>query len=223
MFRRLQHRFAQPRALLGHAAQALRSRRLLSPVLALVICGLLLVVLQHLSQAVDYRSVIRELRSLSAREWIGALGATALSYVALVGRDAVGLRYLPAIQRPLLISMIPLCIIAFLMDYAAIIDAETSGAAGNSSPNSARRSCSVPSVFVATAGKPARNASISVSPITWARLIRAMPIATRIAVATMPVVASVPPAAIAARIAAIAVPKIPAHTPRTSIRERPGT
>src|SRR6202012_190895 len=67
---------------------------LLSPVLALVICGLLLVVLQHLSEAVDYRSVIRELRDLSAGEWAGALGATALSYLALVGRDAVGLRYL---------------------------------------------------------------------------------------------------------------------------------
>ncbi|HEX7912298.1 MAG TPA: hypothetical protein VF534_29995, partial [Paraburkholderia sp.] len=78
------------------ALKALGSRGLVAPVLALVVCGLLLVVLQHLSQAVDYRSVMRELRHLTAGEWVAALGATALSYVALVGRDAVGLRYLGA-------------------------------------------------------------------------------------------------------------------------------
>ncbi|NIF79135.1 hypothetical protein F3J20_17365, partial [Paraburkholderia sp. Cy-641] len=94
MFRRLHHPFARLGARLSRAAKATGGRGLLSPVLALVICGLLLVVLQHLSEAVDYRSVIRELRDLSASGWIGALGATALSYVALVGRDAVGLRYL---------------------------------------------------------------------------------------------------------------------------------
>ena len=61
------------------ASKAPGIRGLLSPVLALGICGLLLVVLQHLSQAVDYRSVMHELRRLTAREWTAALGATALS------------------------------------------------------------------------------------------------------------------------------------------------
>lgn len=73
---------------------AMRSRRILSPALALAVCGLLLVVLQHLSRAVDYHSVMHQLRALSGAEWATSLGATALSYVALVGRDAVGLRYL---------------------------------------------------------------------------------------------------------------------------------
>ncbi|HEX7935882.1 MAG TPA: hypothetical protein VF573_22830, partial [Paraburkholderia sp.] len=78
--------------MLVHASKAPRVRGLLSPALALVIGALLLVVLEHLSQAVDYRSVMHELRRLKAGEWAAALGATALSYLALVGRDAVGLR-----------------------------------------------------------------------------------------------------------------------------------
>ncbi|SEI89475.1 phosphatidylglycerol lysyltransferase [Paraburkholderia tropica] len=75
-------------------ARALRLQRFVAPALALGICALLLVVFQHLSRSVDYRSVIRQLWQLSAFQWIGALGATALSFVALVGRDAIGLRYL---------------------------------------------------------------------------------------------------------------------------------
>ncbi|WP_443797836.1 hypothetical protein, partial [Burkholderia vietnamiensis] len=57
---------------------------------------LLIVVFQHLSQSVDYRSVIRQLRQMSAREWGASLAATAFSYLALVARDAVGLRYVGA-------------------------------------------------------------------------------------------------------------------------------
>ena len=58
------------------ASKTLGNRGLLSPLLALGIGALLLVVLQHLSQAVDYRSVMRELRRLTAGEWSAALGAT---------------------------------------------------------------------------------------------------------------------------------------------------
>jgi len=97
MFRRNNDKSGRLGAMLSRASTALGNRGILSPVLALVICGLLLVVFQHLSQAVDYRSVIRQLRELTAGEWSAALGATALSYVALVGRDAVGLRYLGAV------------------------------------------------------------------------------------------------------------------------------
>jgi phosphatidylglycerol lysyltransferase len=71
-------------------------RRCLVPAFALGVCALLLAVFQHLSQTVDYRSVVIQLCHLSAAEWAGALGATAASYVALVGRDAVGLRYVGA-------------------------------------------------------------------------------------------------------------------------------
>ncbi|MBN3764431.1 bifunctional lysylphosphatidylglycerol flippase/synthetase MprF [Burkholderia sp. Ac-20365] len=85
--------FSRAAALLKRAFAAASSRSVLSPVLSLGVCVLLLIVLQHLSQAVDYRSVIRHLRHLTAGEWSAALGATILSYIALVGRDAVGLRY----------------------------------------------------------------------------------------------------------------------------------
>jgi len=81
---------------LRRRARVLRLQRFVAPVLAIGICALLLLVFQHLSRAVDYRSVIRQLWHLSPAQWAGALGATALSFVALVGRDAIGLRYLGA-------------------------------------------------------------------------------------------------------------------------------
>ncbi|NKJ47874.1 hypothetical protein CIC12_14210, partial [Burkholderia sp. SG-MS1] len=96
MFHRHNNSFDRPRAMFERISKTLGNRGIVSPILALVIGGLLLVVLQHLSQAVDYRSVMRQLRELTPGEWTAALGATALSYVALVGRDAVGLRYLGA-------------------------------------------------------------------------------------------------------------------------------
>jgi phosphatidylglycerol lysyltransferase len=96
MFHRYNNKLDRPGAMFDRLSRMLGKRSILSPVLALLICGLLLAVLQHLSQAVDYRSVVHELRHLTAGEWAGALGATVLSYIALVGRDAVGLRYLGA-------------------------------------------------------------------------------------------------------------------------------
>lgn len=81
---------------IGRVAALIRNERVLSPLLALGIGVLLILVFQHLSQSVDYRSVIRELRHMSAGEWGASLAATALSYVALVARDAVGLRYVAA-------------------------------------------------------------------------------------------------------------------------------
>ncbi|WP_213764400.1 bifunctional lysylphosphatidylglycerol flippase/synthetase MprF [Caballeronia sp. dw_19] len=74
--------------------KAWRLQRFTAPVLALVVCALLLVVFEHLSHAVDYKTVVHHLRVLRFEAWAGALAATVLSYVALVGRDAVGLRYL---------------------------------------------------------------------------------------------------------------------------------
>ena len=81
---------------LRRRAGALRLQRFVAPVFALGICALLLVVFQHLSRTVDYRSVIRQLWTLTPAQWSGALAATVVSFVALVGRDAVGLRYLGA-------------------------------------------------------------------------------------------------------------------------------
>lgn len=89
-------RAMQAAAALRRRVDALRPQRFAAPAFALGICTLLLVVFQHLSQSVDYRSVIRELEHLAPSQWAGALAATAISFVALVGRDAVGLRYLGA-------------------------------------------------------------------------------------------------------------------------------
>ena len=89
MFHRYNYKFDQPGAMFDRISKTLGKRSILSPLLALVICGLLLLVLQHLSQAVDYRSIMRQLRHLTAGEWAAALGATTLSYIALIGRDAV--------------------------------------------------------------------------------------------------------------------------------------
>ncbi|AYZ93662.1 bifunctional lysylphosphatidylglycerol flippase/synthetase MprF [Burkholderia dolosa] len=83
-------------AMLARVSALIRSERVLSPLLALGIGLLLIVVFQHLSQSVDYRSVIRQLRHMSAGEWGASLAATALSYLALVARDAIGLRYVAA-------------------------------------------------------------------------------------------------------------------------------
>lgn len=81
---------------LVHRSRAARLERFAAPVLALVVCALLLLVFQHLSHAVNYKAVVHQLHDMSLDAWAGALLATVLSYAALVGRDAVGLRYLGA-------------------------------------------------------------------------------------------------------------------------------
>ncbi|MBN3817480.1 hypothetical protein G3N57_13060, partial [Paraburkholderia sp. Se-20369] len=56
-------------AMFGRVPALLRNERVLSPLFALGIGLLLIVVFQHLSASIDYRSVIRQLRALSAAEW----------------------------------------------------------------------------------------------------------------------------------------------------------
>lgn len=86
-----------PTVVLGRWQKLLfTARRFSAPLIALVICALLLLVFQHLSKAVSYRSIDQCLRSLSANVWIASICATAISYLALVARDAVGLRYIDA-------------------------------------------------------------------------------------------------------------------------------
>lgn len=81
----------------------LRFRHVVSPALALGICALLLVALQHFSQSIDYHSVKRHLCAVDPGRWIAALVATAVSYLALVARDEVGLRHVAAkVPRALL-------------------------------------------------------------------------------------------------------------------------
>lgn len=84
-------------------ARQIHFKPLLSPALALVICALLLLALQKISQSIDYHSVSRQLFCIAPGRWAAALAATALSFVALVVRDEIGLRHVDAkVPRPLL-------------------------------------------------------------------------------------------------------------------------
>ncbi|MDR5828553.1 bifunctional lysylphosphatidylglycerol flippase/synthetase MprF [Caballeronia sp. LP006] len=69
-------------------------QRLAAPALTVIVGVLLLVVFEHLSRAVNYQSVMHALRATTPQAWLAALCATALSFAALVGRDAVGLRHI---------------------------------------------------------------------------------------------------------------------------------
>lgn len=71
-------------------------RRFAAPALTLMLCVFLLWLFQHLSRAINYHLVVRSMRGLPPGIWILALLATVLSYVALVARDAIGLRYIDA-------------------------------------------------------------------------------------------------------------------------------
>jgi len=69
-------------------------RRYFAPVLALAACSMVLFAAQHLSRDLEYHSVIRALRHLPPKVFAHALLATAISYLALIARDAAGLRTL---------------------------------------------------------------------------------------------------------------------------------
>ena len=83
--------------------QDLNFRRLISPTLALGICALLLLAFQHISRSINFCSVSHQLAAMGPLRWLAALAATGFSYLALVGRDAVGLRYVGTpVAKPLL-------------------------------------------------------------------------------------------------------------------------
>ena len=82
--------------------RALR-RRYVVPALALALCVLVLIATQHLSKTLDYHAIVKTLRQLPPELLVWSLAATTLSYLALIGRDAVALRYIGArVPRPLL-------------------------------------------------------------------------------------------------------------------------
>ena len=72
------------------------ARRLAPPLLALLVCALLLAGLQRLTASLDYHAVIKHLRRLPDIALVEALLATVLSYLALVLRDMVALRSIGA-------------------------------------------------------------------------------------------------------------------------------
>src|ERR1700746_2124046 len=77
---------------IGGAANCVR--RIAMPSLALAACAAALFAAQSLSHNFDYHAVIKTLRPLSPDALARSLLATLISYLALVGRDAAGLRAL---------------------------------------------------------------------------------------------------------------------------------
>src|SRR5215475_2086284 len=69
-------------------------RRVAVPVFAIIACIVVLLAAQDLSHHFDYHAVIKTLRRLPPSVLAEAVLATAVSYLALVGRDAAGLRAL---------------------------------------------------------------------------------------------------------------------------------
>jgi phosphatidylglycerol lysyltransferase len=69
-------------------------RRYAVPALALAACVAVLAAAQRLSHSFDYHAVISTLRHLPPEVFARALLATLVSYLALIGRDAAGLRSL---------------------------------------------------------------------------------------------------------------------------------
>ena len=64
------------------------------PALGFVACLVLLFAIQHLSRSFDYHAVVKTLRRLPAEVVARAVLATIVSYIALIARDAIGLRAL---------------------------------------------------------------------------------------------------------------------------------
>lgn len=78
-------------------------RRFSAPVLAVGVCLLLLVAAQDLTKTLDYHAVAKALHGLPLGLLVRSVLATGLSYLALVGRDAAGLRAIGAkVPVPLL-------------------------------------------------------------------------------------------------------------------------
>jgi phosphatidylglycerol lysyltransferase len=77
-------------------------RRIAVPAFAIAACIVVLLAAQELSHHFDYHAVVRTLRRLPPKVLAEAIVATFVSYLALVGRDAAGLRALGVrLPRPL--------------------------------------------------------------------------------------------------------------------------
>ncbi|RKP53385.1 bifunctional lysylphosphatidylglycerol flippase/synthetase MprF [Pararobbsia silviterrae] len=78
----------------SRSSARVKAKRFAAPALVLVVGALLLLALQHVSKTFDYHSVVHSVMRLPPTAWAAAFAATALSYLALVARDAVGLRHI---------------------------------------------------------------------------------------------------------------------------------
>lgn len=104
---------ARPRSIeLRRAAKRFpqsRAQRLLVSFAILIAAGALIAAFSDAIRDIDYREMIRVLRRLPASAIGGAIAATALSFTALVGRDASALRYVGARASPAALVIAGFC------------------------------------------------------------------------------------------------------------------
>jgi len=72
------------------------ARQLAVPIVALALCGLVIALVHSLSHDLDYRAMVRALRQLPMGAIGLSVGATAVSFAALTGREFCALRYVGA-------------------------------------------------------------------------------------------------------------------------------
>ena len=72
-------------------------RRAAVPVAALAACVVILALIHHLGRDIDYHAMVHALRDTPATVLWTSVGATALSFIALIGRDLGALRYVRAV------------------------------------------------------------------------------------------------------------------------------
>ena len=72
------------------------ARQFAVPVVALALCGLVIALVHNLSHDLDYRAMVRALRQLPMGAIGLSIGATAVSFAALAGREFCALRYVGA-------------------------------------------------------------------------------------------------------------------------------
>src|SRR5260370_38080169 len=82
------------------------ARQLAVPIVALALCGLVIALVHSLSHDLDYRAMVRALRQLPLGAISLSVGATAVSFAPLTGRDFSAVRSVGA-RVPMTITAVP--------------------------------------------------------------------------------------------------------------------
>ncbi len=85
------------------------ARHLTMPVTVLVVGGLVIALVHSLSHDLDYRAMVRALRQLPVTAIGLSIGATIASFVALIGREYCGMRYIGVRVPPSILAIASFC------------------------------------------------------------------------------------------------------------------
>jgi phosphatidylglycerol lysyltransferase len=84
-------------------------RQLTTPITVLVVGGLAIALIHSLSHDLDYRAMVRALRQLPISAIALSIGATAASFIALIGREYCGMRYVGVRVTPTILAVASFC------------------------------------------------------------------------------------------------------------------